>query len=214
MSLRYGISLIPDPSFTARVYRARQLICGQFGAWAAEMHMLHLSLADYFQCSDESLPPISAGLAAIAGHSRREALRFPMMNRGISTFPDAIGHIHLDFTVADNPLDRRQRQLDSVRQQITALLQRTPGVVPNPNQLSPDYRPHIPLMQYAPLPPSVFNSAVEFATAVARDLEIPNSTRAGQLVLVRFESDAAVGDWNDGSWAADLRWQWLDAYPL
>ncbi len=28
MSVRYGIALIPEPGFTARVYRARQLICG------------------------------------------------------------------------------------------------------------------------------------------------------------------------------------------
>ena len=42
MSIRYGVSLLTDPDFTARLYRARQLICGQFACWAAEMHMVHL----------------------------------------------------------------------------------------------------------------------------------------------------------------------------
>ena len=37
MSIRYGIELVFDPAFTARVYRTRQLVCGQYGCWAADV---------------------------------------------------------------------------------------------------------------------------------------------------------------------------------
>ena len=72
MSIRFGILLIPSPSFTARAYRARQLICGQYGSWAAEMHMLHLTVAGFFQCSEAALAEVEAGLQAAAEKSRRE----------------------------------------------------------------------------------------------------------------------------------------------
>ena len=48
MSIRYGVSLLTDPDFTARAYRARQLICVQYACWAAEMQMLHMPMSDYF----------------------------------------------------------------------------------------------------------------------------------------------------------------------
>ena len=59
-----------------------------------------------------------------------------------------------------------------------------------------------------------FGSAVAFADGVVQDLEIPNETRAWQLVLLRFESDAAGEDWSQGGWAADLRWNLLASYPI
>ena len=60
MSTRYSVSLLPDPDFTARAYRARQLICGQYACWAAEMQMLHMPLSDYFPLN----PTAAVGNAA------------------------------------------------------------------------------------------------------------------------------------------------------
>lgn len=214
MSVRYGIELIPDPAYTARVYRARQLICGQYGAWAAEMHMLHLTLADFFQCSDEALSVLSAGLSGIAEDCHHRVARFPLLSRGVFTFPDTTGNLHLDFRVSENPGDRHQRELNALHDHVTGLLERTEGVVPDLRYSGETYRPHITLMQYANLTPEVFESARVFARAVLRDLEVPNGTRAWQMLLVRFESDAASEDWHDGGWAADLRWQILNSYPL
>ncbi len=77
-----------------------------------------------------------------------------------------------------------------------------------------NYHPRISLMQHAELPPTVFESAVVFAGAVINDLDIPNETRAWQLVLLRFESDAAGEDWSHGGWAADLRWNLLASFPI
>lgn len=214
MSVRYSVALIPDPSFTARVYRARQIICGQYASWAAEMHMLHLTMADYFQCSDEAVEALSGGLAGIVEQSRRRELRFPLVNRGVSRFPDVVGHIFLDFTVPRDPREKGVRELNSLHQNVINLLEDREGVIPDLRFARENYRPHITLMQHAALSPRVFESALEFAHGVVRELQVPSSARAWQLSLVRFESDAAGGDWNNGSWASDLRWQILDCYSL
>jgi 2'-5' RNA ligase len=214
VAVRYGIELIPDPAYTARVYRARQLICGQYGAWAAEMHMLHLALADFFQCSDEALSGLSVGLTRIAGECHHRAARFPLLSRGVFTFPNTTGNLHLDFRVSENPSDRHQRELNALHHEVTRLLQQTEGVVPDLRFSGENYRPHITLMQFAEHTPEVFESAGVFARAVLRDLEVPPGTRAWQMVLVRFESDAVAEDWHDGGWQADLRWRILNSYLL
>ena len=68
MSIRYGVSLLTDPDFTARSYRARQLICGQYACWAAEMHMVHLPMSDYFpfEGADDPNAEVQAGRRAAA----------------------------------------------------------------------------------------------------------------------------------------------------
>lgn len=208
LSVRYGIALIPEPAFTARVYRARQLICGQYAAWAAEMHMLHLPLAGYFQCTEDAVTSVSAGLERVARQvAAGEGV--PLAHRGIATHPDVTGHIFLDFacTGATEGLDR-------LHHNVTGLLQQTRGVTADPRFTGENFRPHISLMQYASLSQSVFASAVEFARQVVRDLEVPDVTRAWQLVLVRFQSEAAGDDWDQGRWAADLSWESLASFPL
>ena len=59
MTVRYGISLIPEPVFASRVYRLRQLVCGQYGAWAAEMEMLHMPLIPFFDSSEDAVLNLS-----------------------------------------------------------------------------------------------------------------------------------------------------------
>ena len=214
MSVRYGIALIPEPGFTARVYRARQLICGQYACWAAEMHMLRLPLIEYFQCPEAAVESISAGLGRVAREGNDQGV--PLAHHGASTAPECPGDIFLDFTVPD-PEDRQQRRfltLNALRTDVMELLRQVYGVNTGDVQSSDEYRPQISLMQHAELPPTVFESAVVFAGVVIKDLEIPNETRAWQLVLLRFESDAAGEDWNQGGWSADLRWNLLASYPM
>ena len=91
------------------------------------------------------------------------------------------------------------------------MLNETAGIAP---ELEGAYQPHLPLMQYASLPPAVFDDAVEFARAVVTDLQVPSTTRAWRLLLLRFESAAAGEDWGGGRWAADLRWDLLASHPL
>jgi 2'-5' RNA ligase len=214
MSIRYAVGLIPEPSFTARVYQVRQIVCGQYASWAAEMHLLHLTMVDSFECPNSAVESVSTGLAKISEESRHRVPRFPLLSRGASTTPGVAGNIHLDFTVPANPLERNQRELNILHREVIELLEQTESTMPGLTSASENFHPRITLMEHANLPPTVFDSAVEFARAVLRDLQVPNNTRAWQMVLLRFESEAAGDDWDNGSWAADLRWQLVAACPL
>lgn len=210
MSFRYGIELIPEPSFVARAYRARQLICGQYGSWAAEMFMVHLTVADFFQCPESAVDAIDAGLGKVAEQSRRVARQFSLSHQGVATFPG--GTIHLDFATPERagPLYTLHRNVISLLQQ----LQQALGIVPNLQYALDKYWPHLTLMQYAKLPEPVFEDAVQFARAVVADLQVPVATQAWKLILIRFESHAAGDNWDDGRWAADLRWSLLSSHSL
>ena len=214
MAVRYGVELIPDPAYTARVYRARQLICGQYGAWAAEMHMLRLSLADFFKCTDQALLGFSAGLSKIAEESHHRVSQFPMSSRGVFSFPNTTGNLHLDFTVPENSGARKHQELNALHGDVTRLLVQTEGVGLYLGHSGERYQPHITLMEHADLTSTVFESALVFATAVLGELNVPDDTKAWQMVLVRYESDTNDDDWHDGGWAADLRWQILNSYLL
>ena len=214
MSVRYGIALIPEPGFTARVYRARQLICGQYACWAAEMHMLRLPLIEYFQCPAEAVESLSAGLVNVVHLVYGKYQGVPLAHHGASTSLEYHGDIFLDFAAPEEARDREPPALNSLRADVLGLLESEYGVNAAAVPSSYNYHPRISLMQHAELPPTVFDSAVLFAGAVIKDLEVPAETRAWQLVLLRFESDAAGQDWSQGAWAADLRWNLLASYPI
>ena len=216
--MRYGIELVPEPSFAARAYRARQLICGQYGSWAAEMLMVHLTVADFFQCPDSAVGAVATGLARIAAQSHTVAPRFNLSHQGVATFPNMIGTIFLDFTHPNGYLGARSPSsgppIYTLHHNVIDLLQNTPGVVPGLRFAGSNYWPHLTLMLYANLAPTVFEDAVQFARAVVVDLLVPATTQAWRLMLVRFESNAAGDDWDNGRWAADLRWSLLSSHPL
>ena len=199
-----------EPGFTSRAYRARQLICGQYASWAAEMHMVYLSLAGYFECADSAVADLDAGLARIADRSREDAAQFPLSHQGVRSWSGKAGHIFLEFGRSNQPMG-----LDRLHDLAADLLERTPEVAPGPPVSEEgDYRLRLPLMQFARLPSPVFDDAVEFARAVVDDLQSPASTRAWRLLLISFQSEAAGQDWQSGGWATDLRWELLASYPL
>ena len=104
--------------------------------------------------------------------------------------------------------------LNTLRTDVMQLLGQVDGA--NIDYVPPfdNYRPHISLMQHAELSPRVFESAITFASAVIKDLGIPEETQAWQLVLIRFESDSTGEDWSHGGWAVDLRWNLLASYSI
>ena len=152
------------------------------------------------------LEPFRASLAAITTQSRDTNPQFTLSHRGVT---GSSGHIYLDFAATEG-----SSGFSSLYQPVARLLEGSPGLVrekpaeDNPVQL------HLPLLQYADLPGDVFQDALEFAQAVASDLQIPVDTQAWRLLLLRFESGAAGDDWTSGSWAADLRWQLLGSFAL
>ena len=215
MSIRYGVSLLTDPDFTARAYRARQLICGQYACWAAEMHMVHLPMSDYFPFDGADDPDAESRLAAelqqLADRYRRVSPRFPIFNRGITTTrpSDADGNIWLDFSpeVVNESLYRLQSM-------VADLLERSNGVGGPRRVFGPDFPPQMPLLSHANLPDSVFDSALEFARAVTDELKVSQITRAWRLALTRFASEAAGDDWSGGRWAPDLQWRAVGSFGL
>ncbi len=215
MSIRYGVSLLTDPDFTARAYRARQLICGQYACWAAEMHMLHMPMSDYFPLDTDEAGAVEAQLAGelerLAERYRRVSPRFPLFNRGITTTrqTESDGNIWLDFSpeVVNESLYRLQSM-------VADLLERNPSVGGGRQAFRPDFPPQIPLMSHADLPDSVFDGALDFARSVTDELKVSQITRAWRLALTRFESNAAGDDWSNGRWAADLQWRAIGSFSL
>lgn len=215
MSVRYGVSLLTDPDFTARTYRARQLICGQFACWAAEMHMLHMLMSDYFPFAGaddaDAENQLAGELEQLAERYRRVSPRFPLFNRGISTTRTTgdDGNIWLDFSpeVVNESLYRLQSM-------VADLLERNSGVGGPRHVFGPGFAPQIPLLSHASLPDSVFDSALEFARSVTDELKVSQITRAWRMTLTRFESNAAGDDWSGGRWATDLQWRVIGSYSL
>lgn len=209
MSARYGVELVPEPSFVAWAHRTRKLICDQYGSWAAEMFMVHLAMADFFQCPESAVAELDAGLTRIAEQSRQTTPQFQLAHRGVNTFPGITGTIFLDFERPERP-----QALHDLHRGVVDLLEQTPGVIPNVRSAREKYWPHLTLMLSAKLPASVFDDAVEFARAAVEDSPPPATTRAWKLILVRFESNTAGDNWDGGRWAADLRWNVLASYSL
>ena len=209
MSIRYAIGLTPDPAFTALAYRARQIICGQYGMWAAQTYRVHITLATLFPCREEAVDTILQGLGAIARASRQRHPSFRLTHRGVQTFPGLDTTIFLDFSGQSG-----SHPLQQLHERVVDLLQSTAGAEPDLRFARQNYWPHLTLMQNAQLKPAVFRDAVEFAQEVVCLMELPDSATAWRTQLVRFETDAA----EDGSviphWEKTPQWSILDSFPL
>ncbi|MBC8280998.1 MAG: hypothetical protein H8E48_09455 [Chloroflexi bacterium] len=215
MSTRLGIELAVEPAFTARAYRTRNIVCGQYGSWAAEMHMLRMSVVSYFQCSDTNLDLLAHGVGRLAEDSRKRSPRFSINCLGVASGRNGHGegvngennNVYLDFqqTDANHPLATLHREA-------TSMLDELPGAG-LPEGHGP-FHPRINLMEYANLPPTVMADAAEFAKGVAIDVGVPVVARAWRLVLLRYHSEAAGDDWSHGSWANDVSWEHLSSYVL
>ena len=208
-SIRYAVLLVPDPAFTNRAYRARQIICGQYGSWAAEMLMVHLMLSRFFPCPDEQLPEVAAGLAAIASDSREASPGFPMSHRGVASLEELPGTIFLDFTPQepDHPLL-------TLHASVAGLVSSVADGPDDAASAGAGTRIYLPLMQYADLSEMIFADAVEFAGSVVDNLATPAGTTAWRLMLARFQSQSAGESWDQGGWANDVSWKLLASFPL
>ena len=214
LSTRYGISLIPDPAFTQRVYRARQLICGQYACWAAEMHMLHLPLIQYFECQENVLSTLISLLESVSSRTVGQNETISLVSEGVSHSFDNTGEIYLDFNSLTKDSPGKSPELHRLYFGIQNELQNLEGITLNVGYNATDFAPRINLMQHAELPLAVFESAAVFASSVIEELSVPTHTKAWQLVLIRYTSNAAGEDWNQGLWANDLSWNLVGTYPI
>lgn len=211
MSTRLGIELVVDPAFTARAYRTRNIVCGQYGSWAAEMHMLRMSLVSYFECSDTVVDHLALGAGRVAEESRKGSPRFSITCRGVAMSRNGNGadrsSIYLDFEQSDS-----NHPLIALRNNALAMVDELPRAAAPAR--TGDYHPKINLMEHTDLPSAVMADASDFAQGVAIDVGVPAVARAWRLVLLRYHSEAAGDDWGNGSWASDIRWEHLSSYVL
>ena len=208
MSIRYGISLTLDPGFTAGLHRARQVICSQYGCWAAEMHSVHLPLTSYFSCPEEETPSLVAALEKVADDFRREYPDAFVVRTGTLADTQGKGSIYVLFAGRSDS-SSEPRAADLLQAEVTEVLSRLNLAVGG--KLIPL---NFALLEYSGLPAQVFQSAVRFAEGVVNGLQLPTRVGLSELALFRYESAAAGEDWNDGAWSTDLSWQIINAYSL
>ena len=225
MSVRYGVSLTVQPSFTAGLHRARQLVCNQYASWAAEMHMAHLPLIDHFACPEELVPMLDTGLDKAVEDFNQDSRSVWLTRQEVAAVSDGTGHLFVPFVEAGNDppgVSRSRgfghRRPDKTVRQLRAEVMKVAASITGATQTHQDEmldRPlRFDLMRYAQLSPRVFQSAANFAAGALDGVDLPLSTFPVELVLLRLESEAAGEDWNAGGWAVDLTWRVVNAYPF
>ena len=208
MSVRYGISLTLDPAFTAGLHRARQVICSQYGCWAAEMHSVYLPLTGYFPCHEQELPSLAVILEKIAEEFQLEHRNAILAREGIVAEAEGGGNVFLAFS-DESGTAAASGSVSQLQGDIAEALSRMNLMVGG--ELLPL---RFALLQHSGLSSQVFRSAARFAEGVVNGLQLPASVALSELTLFRYESAAAGDDWEEGSWATDLSWKIIDVYPL
>ena len=200
MSIRYGIDLVLQPSFTAKIYQTRQIVCGQYSSWAAEMQMLRMPLTPYFPCPDDRLSILASQVEEIARDTRSQE-SFLLSLTGIVADPEMNGVV-MEFDAPLLLIDLRRKVMEAARSHWELL------------NLRPLFNPCIALLEYGTFPEAILPDAAQFAEGVASGLEIAEMAPPWRLLLTRYSSEAAGDDWSNGRWAADLSWQQLYSHPL
>ena len=208
MSTRYGISVTLDPAFTAGLHRARQVICSQYGCWAAEMHSVHVPLTGYFSCPDQETPSLAVILERIVEEFRQENQEVSLETAGVASEPEGRGSVFLEFVDGGGP-SPGTGAVGLLQADIAEALNRLNLVVGGESLPL-----RFALLQHSGLSSQVFSSAARFAEGVVNGLQLPASVALSELTLFRYQSAAADEDWEDGSWAADLSWQVINTLPL
>lgn len=200
MSIRYGIDLALEPAFTAKFYQTRQIVCGQYSSWAAEMQMLRMPLTPYFPCPDDRLAALSVQVADIALETRTEE-PYLLTRTGIAA-ESAMNGVVVEFDAPAQLYDLRRKAMDAAATHWPAI------------DSSADFRPRIALLEYGVFPEAILPDAVEFAQGIVSGLQAGEAAAPWRLLLTRYTSEAAGEDWSNGRWAADLSWQQLASHPL
>ena len=200
MSVRYGIDMVLQPSFTAKVYQTRQIVCGQYSSWAAEMQMLRMPLTPYFPCPDDRLSLLTSEVVEIARDTRSQE-PFLLSRAGIVADVEMNGMV-MEFDAPQPLFDLRRKVMEAARSHDESL------------NLRPPFNPCVALLEYGSFPQAILPDAIEFANGVASGLEVAETALPWRLLLTRYSSEAAGDDWSNGRWAADLSWQQLASHRL
>ena len=200
MSIRYGIDLVLEPSFTAKIYQTRQIVCGQYASWAAEMQPLRMSLTSYFPCPDDRLPILAAQVEGIARETGAE--KPYMLRRSGFEAVTSTRSVVLQFEAPEPLFELQRKSMESAHSHSAGL------------DASQDFRPCIALLEYGTFPEEMAPDAAQFAEGAASGLDMTEMALPWRLQLTRYYSEAAGNDWSRGRWASDLSWQHLASHPL
>ena len=200
MSIRYGIDLVLEPSFTAKVYQTRQIVCGQYSSWAAEMQMLRMALTPYFPCPDDRLPVLASQVESIAGETANQQPY--MLRRTDITAVPSTSSVVMEFEAPAALFELQQKAMESAQSHSAGLHSSHP------------FRPGIALLEYGNFPEAILMDAARFADGVASGVGMTEMALPWRLLLTRYSSEAAGDDWSNGRWAADLSWRQLHSHPL
>ena len=200
MSTRYGIDLVLDPAFTAKAYQTRQIVCGQYASWAAEMQMLRLPLTPFFPCPEERVPILTAQAADLARETGgRES--FVLRRAGIAG-DAAINGVVMEFDAPAGLLEL-QGQAQAAGQSHSVGLYPAEG-----------FRPRVGLLEYGTFPADLRGVVGELAGGVGAGLAAPAEAWPWRLLVTRYDSAAAGDDWSGGRWAGDLSWRVVSSHLL
>ena len=200
MSVRYGIDLVLDPSFTAKVYQTRQIVCGQYSAWAAEMQMLRMRLTPFFPCPDDRVTILASQAETIARETTYQET-YVLRRTGFSVEPST-SSVVLEFEAPSRLFELQRKAMEAAQSHSAGLDSSRP------------FRPAIAVLEYGTFPEAILKDAAQFAEGVASGLNMTEMALPWRLLLTRYSSEAAGDDWSNGRWAVDLSWQQLYSHPL
>ena len=200
MSVRYGIDLALQPSFTAKAYQTRQIVCGQYSSWAAEMQMLRMALTPYFPCPDDRLPILASQVESIARETADHDA-YLLRRTGISAVPST-GSVVMEFEAPAQLFELQGKAMEAAQSHSAGLYSVHP------------FRPTVSLLEYGTFPEELLPDVARFAEEVALGLDMTEMALPWRLLLTRYSSDAAGDDWSNGQWAADLSWRQLYSHVI
>ena len=200
MSIRYRIDLVLQPSFTAKVYQTRQIVCGQYSSWAAEMQMLRMALTPYFPCPDERLPILASQVESIASETADQKT-YMLRRTGITVVPDT-SSVVMEFEAPAQLSELQRKAMEAAQSHSAGLYSAHP------------FHPGIALLEYGNFPEDILKDAARFAEGVTSGLDMTEMAPPWRLLLTRYSSEAAGDDWSNGRWAADLSWQQMYSHSL
>ena len=183
--------------------------------------MAHLPLIDYFACPGELVPRVESELEQAVEEFNRD--NRPVRLSWQSVVADESRHLYVPFVDESEVPSRRlgsgfagvsDKTIRQFRERVVGIVGDVTGAGAGWRREALAGPVRFDLMRFAELPSRVFESAVTFAQEVVSSLIVDQSAEIWQLVLIRFESDAAGDDWSAGGWAADLRWQIVSSYPF
>lgn len=200
MSTRYGIDLVLQPSFTAKVHQTRRIVCDQYSSWTAGRQITRVPLTPYFPCPDELLSILAERVERIAQETKDE--KAYMLRRTAIVTDTSVNGLAMVFDAPEPLFELQRKALDAAQDHFPQLY------LPKP------FLPCIALLEYAELPEAALLDAAEFAEGVASGLDMTEMAMPWRLLLTRYSSEAAGEDWSNGRWATDLTCHQLHSHRL